>query len=73
MTHTREAQANRVVEALSTWIQASPAERSVLIRETPEGWEAELLEKRKARGSSALDALAQVATVAEVETVEAAT
>jgi len=67
MTRLRQAQADRVVQALSAWISASPGERSCSIRETSDGWEAELLEKRKARGSSALDALAQVAVVASVE------
>lgn len=68
----REQQAARVVEALSAWLQAAPGERSCSLRETVEGWEAELHETRKARGSSALDALAQVATAAAVESEEQA-
>lgn len=67
MSAARKEQADRVVAALSSWIQAAHGERSCTLRETPEGWEAELHEKRKARGSSALDALSQVATAAAME------
>lgn len=74
MNRTRATQAQRIVDTLSAWVSASPGEREVSLRETPDGWEAELLEKRKARGSTAIDALSQVATAAAVlETAERAT
>lgn len=64
----REAQAERVVSVLEGWLSVSPAERSVTLRETDSGWEAVLTEARKARGTTALDALAQVSTAAAMET-----
>lgn len=70
MNEMREAQASRVVTVLEGWLSVSPAERSVTLRETSDGWEAELHETKKARGSTALDALAQVATVAHVQDAE---
>jgi hypothetical protein len=68
VTRTKEAQAKRIVDVLSGWLSASPGERSVTIKETREGWRATLEETRSANGSTALDALAQVATAAEMET-----
>jgi hypothetical protein len=68
MSAARREQAHKVVEALGAWISASPDQRSIDLKETPEGtWEATLQENRRARGSTALDALSQVATAAAME------
>lgn len=66
------AQANRVVSAIERWISQSPGERSVTIKETSDGWQASMHETKTAGGSSALDALTQVAVVCEVESEERA-
>jgi hypothetical protein len=66
---TQEAQAHRIVKVLSDWIHASPG-RSAHLAETAEGWRATLQEARSADGSTPLDALAQVALVAEMENAE---
>ena len=60
-------QAQRVVNALSGWLSASPGERTVALRETSDGWIAEMTETRRCRGGSALDALSQIASVALAE------
>lgn len=69
MPRTLKDQADRIVKVLADWIHASPGRR-VDLEKTPEGWRATLEESRSAHGATALDALAQVATVAEVETSE---
>lgn len=69
MTHTKREQAHRVVETLSRWLQGSPG-RSVDLKETSDGWRATMVETRTCSGSSALDALSQIAVVAEVESEE---
>ena len=66
---TQEVQAHRIVTILSDWIHASPG-RSAHLTETADGWKATLQEVRSASGSTPLDALAQVALVAEMENAE---
>lgn len=70
MSAARKEQADRVVETLSKWIAASPGDRTIALTETSDGWKATMQETRTCSGSSALDALAQCAVVASVETEE---
>lgn len=70
MSALKREQAHKVVEALSTWLSASPGQRSIDLKETPDGWRASMQETRTCSGSSALDALSQIAVVAGVENEE---
>ena len=69
MSRTRQVQADRIIKVLSDWIHASPGRRA-LLTETSDGWKATLEEVRSANGSTPLDALAQVAMVAEMEAAD---
>ena len=69
MSALKREQAHRVVETLSRWLSESPG-RSVDLKETSDGWRATMVESRTCSGSSALDALSQIAVVAEVEAEE---
>lgn len=60
------SQAERVLEILSRWCDAAPG-RAVTLARTETGWAARLDERRSSTGSTALDALAQIAVAASFE------
>lgn len=62
-------QASRIVNVLARWCEQAPG-RSFRVERTSEGWTARLDERRSSTGSTALDALAQVAVVASFEAAE---
>lgn len=70
---TEVDRANRVVSILERWISTAPTERSVTVKEGPEGWRATMTEhKTTGSTSSLLDCLSQLAVVCEVENEERA-
>ena len=60
-------QAERIVTILTRWCDAAPGRRVTLTR-TQQGWAAQLDERRGSTGTTALDALAQIAVAASFET-----
>lgn len=62
-------QGGRIMGILTKWCDAAPGRRFTLSR-TPEGWAASLDERRASVGSTALDALAQIATAASFDEVQ---
>ena len=61
-----EVQAFRILEALGTWCSAKPGRR-FQVEHTPEGWKVALDSREASTGEDMMDALAQIAQVAELE------
>lgn len=61
-----EEQPARVVAVLLRWCEVAPG-RGFRVEHTADGWTARLDERRSSRGSTAVDALAQIAVVASFE------
>jgi hypothetical protein len=64
-----ELQAAAILSAIGRWLEGGQ-DRRVTISHTPDGWRAMLDARQASRGESLVDALAQVAQVAELEAAE---
>lgn len=66
MTNGELSQSERVLVVLTRWCEQAPG-RSFRLERTQDGWRARLDERREATGSTAVDALSQIAVCASFE------